>query len=176
MTPEQILDQLDASRERLLVAIEPLPDEALQAAGVMDDWSIADILSHLIAWESELVTALLRIDQGRPPATMLAAIGDVDGYNARRFAESKGRPLARIFDDLQGVRVQLESWLDRFSERELRRPLRLPWTEGITLSLDDMIRENSYGHELEHLPDIEAFAGRWLAEHGEAPAEEGAVR
>ena len=162
MKASEILEQLDSSRERLLMALAPLPDEVLRQPGVMDDWSIADILTHLIAWESELVTALMYIDQGKEPARMLAASADVDGYNARQVKESKGRDLERIFDDLQGVRFQLEQWMDTFSDRDLNDADRFAWAQGVTLG--HIIKENSFGHEAEHLPAIELFAANWLAD------------
>jgi uncharacterized damage-inducible protein DinB len=166
MKISEIQEQLDINRERLLVAIEPLPDEALQEPRAMGDWSIADILAHLTAWESELVTGLMRIKQGKKPTKMIEAFEDVDGYNARRYEENKGRDIDRIFDDLQGVRVQLEQWLEEFKDRDMSDPQRYGWSQGITLA--HIVKENSYGHEAEHLPHIEGFAGRWLAEHGEA--------
>ena len=159
MKREEILDQFEATRERLLEALEPLPDEALVAPGVMGEWSIADILAHLTAWESELITALMRIDQGKKPAKLLEAYKDVDGYNARRYEESKGRDLDRIFTDLHAVRVQTEQWLEEFSNRELSDPDCYPWAKGKPLWM--LVKDNSFGHEVEHLDEIEAFASRW---------------
>lgn len=163
MKVSEILEELDENRERLLIAIEQLPDEALLERGAMGDWSVADILAHIAAWESEMVTGLMRIKQGKKPAKMLEAFEDVDGYNARRYEENKERDIERVFDDLQGVRVQLEQWLEEFSEKELSDPQRYSWSQGLTLA--HIIKENSYGHDAEHLPDIETFAARWLAEH-----------
>jgi hypothetical protein len=165
MKISEIQDKLDEYREQLLVAIEPLPDEALMAPGAMGDWSVADILAHITAWESELVTGLLRINQGKKPTKMIEAFENVDAYNERRYQENKGRDIERIFDDLQGVRVQLESWLEEFSDRDVRDPKRYNWAKGLTLA--HIIKENSYGHDAEHLPHIENFAALWLAGHGE---------
>lgn len=163
MDVEQILEELDSSRERLLLALEPLPDEALVEPGAMGDWSVADILAHLTAWESEIVTGLMMIYQGRTPTRLLRAFEDVDGYNARQHADNEGRNLDVIFDDLQGVRVQLEQWLEEFSDRELNDPQRYSWSKG--LPLWHLVKENSFGHEEEHLPDIEVYAEQWLAKH-----------
>jgi len=57
---ETFLDHLDSGRERLLVAIEPLPDEALVAPGAYGLWSAADVLANRAAWESELVVTTSR--------------------------------------------------------------------------------------------------------------------
>ena len=55
-TLEDLLDRLDAARERTLVALEALPDEALTQPGVVGRWAIADLLSILTAWDAEVVT------------------------------------------------------------------------------------------------------------------------
>lgn len=162
MNVDEINEQLESSRERLLLLLQVLPDELLSDPGIMEDWSVTDVLTHLIAWESELVTCLMNLDQGKKPARMLAAIADVDGYNARRFEENKGRSLDRVLDDLKSVRVQLEEWLSRFSDRDLNDADRYKWSEGVVLS--QIIEANSFGHEGEHLPDLEAFVRGWQDE------------
>jgi hypothetical protein len=161
MNRDEILEELDRVREELLVAIEPLPDEALLQPGVMDDWTLADILAHLVVWESEMVTALLRIDQGKTPTRLVDAFADVDGYNAGRYKENKGRDLDRTFEDLIGVRVQLEEWLAEFSDKDLNNPKRYSWSKG--LPLWHIIAENSFRHETQHLPSIKAFVAKWPA-------------
>ncbi len=161
MNKEEILDQLDNSREQMLVLLEPLSDEALLQPGVMGEWSVADILVHLTAWESELVTALLQINKGKKPGRWLAANADVEGYNAGRYAENKGRDLDRIFADWHNVRLKLEEWLDLFSEDDLSNPKRYRWAGN--RSLGQIIMESSFEHEAEHLPEITSFSAEWQA-------------
>jgi hypothetical protein len=96
---------------------------------------------------------------------MLEAVADVDGFNARRYEENKDRDLDRIFDDLQSVRVQLEEWLTRFSDRDLNDGNRYEWCEGVALW--QIIEANSFGHEREHMADIEAFVSRWKEKKAE---------
>jgi hypothetical protein len=156
MNSDDLLDQLETTRERLLVALEPLSDEEILAPGAIGDWSVADLLVHLTVWESELVTTLMRLKSGQKPARMLEAIADTDAFNARVYAENKGRDLDRIFDDFHGVRVQLERWLENFSDKELNDPQRYRWLGGH--SLLEIVKANSFGHELEHLPAVESFS------------------
>jgi hypothetical protein len=158
MNVDEIYEQLESNRERLLLVLQALPEDMLSNPGVMGDWSVIDILTHLVAWESELVTCLMKLDQGKKPVRMLAAIADVDGYNARRFEENKGRDFDRVLDDLRSLRIQLEEWLPRFSDRDLNDGLRYRWNDGVALW--QIIEANSFGHEGEHLPDLEAFVLR----------------
>jgi hypothetical protein len=53
LTLEELLDRLDTARERTLMALEMLPDEALVQPGAIGRWSIADLLSILTAWDAE---------------------------------------------------------------------------------------------------------------------------
>jgi len=63
MTKDEILDALEDERENLIDAIEGLSDLDLLEAGVVEDWSIKDILAHLSAWEAELVKLLWQARQ-----------------------------------------------------------------------------------------------------------------
>ncbi len=160
MDAMDILEQLDDVRVRLLETLSALPDEAVEEPGAIGEWSVAEVLSHFVNWEAELVTALNRIDQGRKPDRLLQALQDRDAYNAARGDEMKGRDLDRIFDDLQGVRVQLEDWLNEFNKSELEEP------GGITGAKDmplwKLIAAASFEHEASHLEELEDYAEGWL--------------
>lgn len=161
-TQEKLLDKLDQTRERLLVALADLPDEALLAPQAIGRFSLADLLVQLTVWEAELVTGLMRLDQGKKPSALLAALADREGYTQQRFAENQGRDLDRIFDDLQKVRIELEGWLEQFSERDLTETKRYKWFNG--RSLAQLIIAVSVENEARYLPQVETFAQKWLAE------------
>jgi len=158
-------ERLDDVRMRFLQALAPLPDEALLQTGAVGEWSIADVLSHFINWEAELITGLMRIDQGKRPARLLQALEDRDAYNAEQYEEMKGRDLDRIFDDLQQVRQQLEGWLEEFSRSQLESPDSYRWLHGRPLW--KLIASASFEHEATHLEEIEAFSERWLDEEND---------
>jgi hypothetical protein len=156
---ERLLDELDATRERLLVALESLPDEALLQPGLAEGWSMADVLMNLTLWESELVTALMQIDQGKKPGGLLAALAEPAKYNQARFAEFKGRALDAVFDDWMKVRLELEEWLEMLPDEQLTDKKRYSWLKG--RSLADLIAQTTYENERRYLPEIERFAQAW---------------
>jgi hypothetical protein len=158
---EQLLDALDSSRERLLIALDELPDEALLASNTVGGWSVADLLVQQTAWESELVTGLMRISQGKKPVRLLAALENAEEYGRLRFEENKGRDLDRIFDDLPQVRVQVEEWLEEFSEKQLSKKGHFAWLKN--RSLAELIAQLTYEHELRYLPQVEALMQKWQA-------------
>jgi hypothetical protein len=156
---EQLLDALDSSREQLLVALDLLPDEALLAPHTIGDWSVADLLVQQTAWESELVTGLMRISQGKKPARLLAALQNKEEYGRLRYEENKGRDLDRIFADLPQVRVQVEEWLEEFSEKQLSKKGHFSWLKN--RSLADLIAQLTYEQERRYLPQVEKLAQKW---------------
>jgi hypothetical protein len=161
---EELLDNLDATRERTLVALETLPDEALLTPGVIGRWSIADLLSILTAWDAEVVTGLLRLQQGQTPEKLLAAVANPDRYNVARYEDAQGRDLDVIFADFQGARLHLEEWLSELSERALTDPKHFKALAG--QSLGRLVARATYEQEARYLPFLAGFAERW------EPAEE----
>lgn len=158
---EQLLDNLDNSREQLLIALNKLSDDALLAPNGVGNWSVADLLVQLIAWESELVTGLMRISQGKKPVRLLAALQNVAEYGRLRHKENQGRNLDRIFDDFPQVRIQLEEWLEQFSENQLGKKGHFPWLKN--QSLAQIIAQLTYEKEQHYLPQVEALAQKWQA-------------
>ncbi|MCB8943935.1 MAG: hypothetical protein H6658_09285 [Ardenticatenaceae bacterium] len=163
---DDLLDRLFESRERLLVALEVLPDEALWQPGAVGEWSLVDLLNVLTAWESELVTAMMRLEKGQKPENLLVAMAEPEVFVARVVAQGRERGLDAIFDDLQGARMHVEEWLEFFSERQLTNPKQFRWLGGKSL----MQVVAAYSTELEQgfLPMVEVFVAGW-EDAGESP-------
>ena len=164
---EDLLDNLDSTRESTLIALEMLPDEALVAPGVVGRWSVADLLSILTAWDAEVVTGLLRLQQGKPPEKLLAALANPNRYNADRYQDAQGRDLGVIFEDFQGARLHLEEWLSELSEKALSDPKHYKTLGGV--ALNKIIAKATYWHEARYLPFLVTYAEAW--ESAEQPDE-----
>lgn len=163
---ERLLDQLDMTREQLLMALEWLPDEALLEPAI-DGWTVAGLLSVLTAWDAEVVTGLMRLKQGKRPDRLLAALADPDAYNTGRYAEHEGRDLDSIFDDFQQARVQLEDWIEGFSEKALTDPNRYKALGGRPLQA--LIGAATFQNEARYIPALREFAERWNEAQPEEP-------
>ncbi|MCP5099776.1 MAG: DinB family protein [Chloroflexi bacterium] len=158
-TVETLLDKLDQTRVYLLVAIESLSDDALLVPETIGRFSIAELLVHLTAWEAELVTGLMQIDQGKKPTKLLNALANKKAYSKQRHQEMKGRNLDLVFDDLQKVRLQLEKRIDHFSERSLSDSNRYKWLKG--KSIAQLVKTTTFANEARFVPLIEAYAKKW---------------
>jgi hypothetical protein len=168
---EDLLDRLDAARERTLVALEMLPDEALVQPGAIGRWAIADLLSILTAWDAEIVTGLMQLSNGKTPERLLAALRQPDIYNAQRYQDAQGRDLDAIFDDFQSSRLHLEEWLSGLSERALTDPRHYKALGGEALAR--LITRATVNHEARYLSFLTTFAQRWEDSHAETRDEIG---
>ena len=148
MTKDEILDALEDEREKFLDIIDGLPDEAMQEPGVVGEWSIKDILSHLSMWEAELVKLLWQAANGQVPTSAQFSGASVDEVNAAGWEQSKPRPLERVLDDFREVRKQTNRRVRAFSDKDFNDPLRFPWLDGSPLW--EWIACDSFEHEAEH--------------------------
>jgi hypothetical protein len=158
MTKDEILEALEDEREKFLDAIEGLSDEALQEPGMVGEWSVKDVLSHLIAWEAELVKLLWQAKQGIDPGSAHFGGKSVDELNAAWYAEFQARPLEQVQADFQAVRRQTERRVEAFLDKDLNDPGRYPWLEGHPLW--EWVAGDSFEHEAEHAAQIRAWRGQ----------------
>ena len=164
MNIETLEDNLTRIREHVLTTIEPLPDEALLEPGVIfNDWTVADVLGVIAAWESELVTGLAEMQRRKKPTKLLEAARTYDDYIVARRKDNQDRELEAVFNDLQNVRIQLEVRLEDLTDRDLNNPREFRWLKGKPLW--SFLTRNSYERESRFIPPLKAFTNRWLETH-----------
>jgi hypothetical protein len=156
MKKSDLLAALKAEREQLLKILEGLPDEAYLEPGVVgDDWTLKDLLSHLTAWESELVTLVAFTRRGQRPKIEMGN-RDVETLNAKWHAAFKDRPLDRVLADFHGVRQQTLRQVESLTDEQLAESKKYPWLKEAPLW--KWIAEDSFEHDREHAEDVR----KWL--------------
>jgi uncharacterized damage-inducible protein DinB len=154
MKKQDILNELITARADLLDAIDGLTPEQLRQPFAVGIWSVKDVLAHLAAWESELVTALNQAQGGgRPPQIVL--IDDIDEWNEEQYHVSARRPLEAILDDLHGVHDMLRQMVEGYPDKRLLDNRQFEWMEGEALAY--LIGEDAYLHESEHAEQIRTW-------------------
>jgi len=124
--------------------------------GVVGLWSVKDILAHLSAWESEVVTALNQVQNKRIPSIL--RIEDIDEWNDEQYRINLRRPLEVIQGDFEGVHKMLGRMIQDFDERSLLDNRKYSWMEGEPLWY--LVEENVTLHEREHADSIRAWRAR----------------
>lgn len=155
---QQLIDAFIKAREALLTAIDGLSNDEMLQPGAVGYWSVKDVLAHLTAWESELVTALVRIEQNKRGRPNIVAIDDIDEWNEEQYHTSASRNLQIIWDDFEGVGKHLIAAIEALSKKDLNDNRRFPWMEGEPLSY--LVYENAIWHEEEHAEEILAWRER----------------
>lgn len=160
MTKTEIIAKLEEGREQFLDAIEGLSEDDMLQPGVVDEWSVKDILVHLARWETELVKLLWQANQGQKPTSALVSSDSVDELNARWYQESRARPLRLVLDDFHGVRTQTMRRVEELPEKAFNDLHYYRWLDNQPLW--EWIAGDSFDHEAEHEAQIRA----WRAERG----------
>ncbi len=147
---QDIISEIESARAELLGAIDGLTPEQMRMPGAVGIWSVKDVLAHLAAWESELVTALNQAqNRQRPP---LVDIEDLYEWNEEQYHENVRRSLDAVAADFAGVHRVLLTSVQDIDARMLTDNRRFDWMEGEPLWY--LIEETAILHEREHAEDI----------------------
>ncbi len=115
---------LAAQRTELLTTFLGLSEETLDTAAVFDDYTPAEILAHIAAWDEVHTERLERVLAGREQEIQSI---DLDTHNAALHQEQKGIRLDEALERLVAARRRFLETLDNTSDEVLHRPLQLPW-------------------------------------------------
>lgn len=152
MGKRELIYEYEIARAKFMHAINGLEEEDLLISGAVGHWSIKDVMAHLTAWESELITALVRIENGNASIPNIVKIDDIDEWNDEQYEASTQRGLDVIWDDFMGIKKHMVEAIESLDETILMDNRKFPWMEGEALSY--LVYENAIWHEEEHAMDI----------------------
>lgn len=152
MPKQNIIAAYERARSKFLRAIDGLSEDEMLMPGAVGYWSVKDVLAHLTAWESELITGLVHVENKKKGAPAVATIEDIDEWNEEQYHSNAGRGLDVIWDDFHGVAKYLVEAIKALDDKALDDNRAFAWMEGEPLSY--LIYENAIWHEEEHAEDI----------------------
>ncbi|MBI5879281.1 MAG: ClbS/DfsB family four-helix bundle protein [Chloroflexi bacterium] len=168
MDTAQLLSLLRDTRKHLQALIDAAGQDGMDAPGVSDDYSLKDIVAHLLAYERALVTWLDVAGAGRVYVDPVVDRPDLDARNAVVYAANHGRPAAEVAQEYAQTAADLEARVAALSYADLNDAEASAWFVvprwGRPQALWQCIVNDSVEHRQQHLPDIE----RWLAARGKA--------
>ena len=114
---EALLAELTTERESFLAALESVDLELVTAPGVLEDWSVRDLVVHVAFW-AEHAAAALRLAAAGRGAEFDYDTAQTDAMNARLLEESRRTTPeaavereARAFEDLTAAISSLDPLL-----------------------------------------------------------------
>ncbi|HZD70179.1 MAG TPA: maleylpyruvate isomerase N-terminal domain-containing protein [Actinomycetes bacterium] len=145
----RLLERLDRAWTALSESYAGVPDSRLVEPGVVDDWSVKDILAHVTTWEEEALKHLPLIIAGGTPSRY-AAQGGIDAFNARAIEDGRRLSLAQVLRQRHETHTRLLDFIRSQPEG----------TFGAQTRARRRLRLDTYGHYPEHTAAIRAWRER----------------
>lgn len=146
MGKTELLTELEMEFQALLSAIEGLTDEQILKVWY-GDWSVRDILGHIIGWHHEMDDVLERISRGERPVPEGVDYNDPDPWNAK-FADTWNRASpAAIMQELVASKELFVKAAKLVPEER--------FAEG--KSAERIVKTTGTNHYREHAPEILAW-------------------
>lgn len=132
---EKALARVRTERRRLEKNFAWLPADAMQEQGVVNDWSVKDVLAHLAEWEVLCMGWITASRGGETPACPAPGYtwGTIDALNAQIYARFRACSLDEVLAMFRDVHQQFEALIGTLNEEELGVPGYFPWTGSKTL-------------------------------------------
>jgi Protein of unknown function (DUF1706) len=158
MNRQQLLTQLDTAWTAFKESYAGLSDPQLTEPGVTGDWSVKDIIAHVMWWEEEALKHLpVIITGGRPPRYSLQ-YGGIDAFNAQMTEQTRDLSLSDVLKQSDETHRRLIDYILSVPEAQFTRETRFR----------RRLRLDTYSHYPKHAKAIRAWRER--------PAREGTCR
>src|SRR2546427_10500793 len=95
MDKQQLLKQLEKAWAAIKESYAGLSDSQLTESGVMGNWSVKDILAHVITWEEEALKDLPLVITGGGSPRCTRDRG-IDAFNAQLPEQKRGLALSDV--------------------------------------------------------------------------------
>ncbi len=123
MNRQQLRTKLDTTWADLAAACAGLSDAEMTEPGVAGEWSVKDVLAHVMTWEEECLEYLPVIAEGKP-ALRYATYGGIDAFNALRTEQKRALSLADLREQMDAVHARLLAYLAGVPEELIVRETR----------------------------------------------------
>ncbi len=119
----------------LEATLEPLSPEQMSAPGGEWEWSVKDILAHLIDWQQMLLGWYRAGQRGEKPAVPAPGYkwNQMPELNQAIFEKHHQRPLDEVIDHFGASSGEILDVIQGLSNDELFTPGRYAWTQKNTL-------------------------------------------
>lgn len=143
---EELLQAIHVERALLEKKFSGLVPEQMVWPGSMEDWSVKDILAHLVDWEQRFIgwyEAGRRDEPVHLPAPGMKW-SDLAELNRQGYERHRDRPLEDVLADFRDSYARILALVEGMSEREILEAGHYAWTGGQNLA--GFIAANTSSH------------------------------
>lgn len=129
LNKDEVLDRVRVERRRLEHNLAALTEEEMVEPGVIGEWSVKDILAHLVDWEQRFLgwyEAGLRGEVPETPAPGLSW-GELDLLNQLIYEKHRDRDLVDVMDEFSRSYEQVLGMVQGMSEDDMFEAGRYAW-------------------------------------------------
>ena len=149
MEKQRLLKQLEKAWTAIEESYAGLSDSQLTEPGVMDNWSVKDILAHVTTWEEEAMKYLpLILTGGKPPR--YSQYGGIDAFNAQMAEQKRGLALSEVQRQLDETHRRLLDYIRSVPKEHFARETRFR----------HRLRLDTYSHYPKHAKAIRQWRER----------------
>ena len=129
-TKADLLESIKTSQEQLEKKYAKLTPEQMVWHGSMGDWSVKDILAHLVDWEQRLISWYRLGVNGGVPETPAPGMSwrDLPVLNQVGYEIHKDESLQDVLDQYETSYQELLALVEGMTEEEIFEPGYYPWT------------------------------------------------
>jgi hypothetical protein len=163
---DELLRTLDASRDAFLDALGDVDMALVTVPGVIEDWSVRDLVVHVAAWDEHGRAALALVAAGRGDEFAYST-GDTDAMNVEILAEARATSPGDALGREETAFAALRAAIAALDPDLLTAPL------GNGDTVEAVIRYDGPDHYAEHTAHLRAWFGEDdEAEHPENRADD----
>ncbi len=123
MKKQQVFQKLEQAWTALKEFYAGLSDAQLMEPGVMDVWSVKDILAHVTTWEEEALKYLpLILTGGRLPRYIQS--GGIDAFDAQMAEQKRDMAFSEVLRQLEETHRRLLDYLHSLPEEHFTQETR----------------------------------------------------
>jgi hypothetical protein len=132
---KELLESIRTTRAQLEKKFSQLTPEQMIWPGSMDDWSVKDILAHLVDWEQRLISWYKAGLRGEVPETPVPGMSwrDLPKLNHIGYLKHKDESLEDVLAQYENSYQQCLTLIEGMTEREIFEPDVYPWTGNSSL-------------------------------------------
>lgn len=161
----ELLVRLERERAAWDALLAKVPREAMARPGVEGDWSVKDVVAHVMAYERWTAAQLRAEREGRratdleqygtDDAPAIAEATDLDERNAAIHDQHRALPADEVLSLADQIFAELKAVIEALTEEELANPDGGSWWPGEPLL--EVIPVQTYRHYHQHRPSLEAW-------------------
>ena len=154
----QAIRRMIAVRRSMLALAAGIPKDEILRPRTLDQWSVKDVLGHLLSCDEETLRRIRLIERGRAERIVwFESMAFADRFNARTVARTRRYGLAELLRRMARRRAELIERLRRLPAGAFRDP-------SHTYPLVEWFPVSGWTHEQEHLSEVRSW---WRARRAE---------